>query len=178
MVIPKKDAIVEEKSVIQICLKRSNEITQLRKALVAVTSAKTEVSFCSKTFPSEDKLRELRNEIESCISQYQRNIANLLGPILSPHGIKLEDKYWFSSKDMTDGFVLFHKGLIIPQSGASHVLFLKDMEDTFDGNIIKEGEVHKYSYVNHFIDHLIEEDVKRVEKLKRKRISHTETSST
>lgn len=155
-----------EKTVIQTCLSRSKQLIKLRQALVAVTSAKTEVAACLKTFPSENTLPNLVDEIQNTIYEYQRTIANLLQPILAVHGIAIDYKYWFSSKEMKDGYVLFHKGIIIPESGASHVLFLREMPDTFDGDVIEEGEVRKYSEVDHLIDPLIKAEMEQM-KLKK-----------
>lgn len=141
----------KEKSVIEICIIKSKHIIQLRKALVTLNAAKTEVSKCSKRFPTEDKLKELITEVKDSIIELQMNISLLLKPILEIHGINLELKYWFSTQEMRAGYVLLRK----PNSlGATHVLFLRDHIDSFDSTVIKEGEVKQYKHVNHFLERL------------------------
>jgi len=141
----------KEKSVIEICIIKSKHIIQLRKALVTLNAAKTEVLKCSKRFPSEDKLKDLATEIKNSLIELQISISLLLKPILEIHGINLEDKYWLSAGEIRAGYVLLRK----PNSlGATHVLFLRDHTDSFDGTVVKEGEVKQYKHVNHFLERL------------------------
>ena len=52
---------------------------------------------CSKRFPTEDSIKELKTEIKNSISELQMSIAIILKPILAVHGIYLEHKFWLSS---------------------------------------------------------------------------------
>ncbi len=123
----------------------------MRKAAVALRHAKVEITSCPIRFPSEDKLKELGDEIKNRIAEFEMSIAKLLKPLLTVHGIYLEDKYWFSSDEIRSGYVLFRK----PNSlGATHVLFLRDHVDSFDGTKVSEGEIKLYKHVNHFLERL------------------------
>lgn len=101
---------------------------------------------CSKRFPTEDSIKELKTEIKNSISELQMSIAIILKPILAVHGIYLEHKFWLSSKEIEEGYVLLRKG---SEMDATHVLFLRDHIDSFDGSAIKEGEIKLYKHVNH-----------------------------
>src|SRR4030042_2426814 len=94
---------IKEKSVIEICIIRSKQINQMRKALIVLSSAKTEVLRCSRRFPTEDKLQELIIEIKNSISELQMSIAKLLKPMVATEGIELDNKYWISSDDIRSG---------------------------------------------------------------------------
>lgn len=147
--IPKKETEIKEVSVIDICISRSKQIIQMKKAAITLQAAKTEVLKCSKRFPTEDKIIELATEIDNTITEYSMSIAKLLKPLLIPHGINLELTFWFSSDDIRSGYVLFRK----PNNmGATHVLFLKDHEDTFDATKVKAGDILLYKHVNHFLE--------------------------
>ena len=141
----------EEKTAIEVCISRSIEISKEKKALVALRNAKVEISHCSRHFPSEDKTKELEDEIKRSIIDLQMSISTLLKPLLTVHGINLDSKYWFTPDEIRDGFVLLRKS---DSLGASHVLFLKNHEDTFDGTKITEGEVRLYKHVIHFLERL------------------------
>ena len=161
----------KEKSVVEICTIRSIEISKEKRALVALQNAKTEIAKCSKHFLTEDKLKELENEIKKGIIELQMSIALLLKPVVAAHGINLDAKFWFTPDEIRDGYVLLRK----PNSeGASHVLFLKDYEDTFDGNKVIEGEIKLYKHVNHFLEKL-DADIalKKVQSKSKKNESNT-----
>lgn len=149
--IPKKETESKEKSVIEVCTIRSKHILQMRRVALAARSLQIEALSCPIRFPSEDKLKDYRDEIKNRITEFEMSISQLLKPVLAPHGIILDNKYWFSSDDMKSGYVLLRK----PNSlGATHVLFLRNLEDTFDGTKITEGEVKLYKHVNHFLERL------------------------
>ena len=146
---------------IEICIHRSKEILKMKQVLVNLRALKQTISTCSMRFPSEDKLTELESEIKMLKNEYEIDIAKLLKPSLRLHGIELSDKFWFSSNEIKHGYVLLRKPTAL---GATHVLFLGDMEDTFDGSYIKSGDIKLYKHVNHFLEMI---DVKFGNKLKK-----------
>lgn len=149
--IQKKLDESKEKSVIEVCIIRSKHILQMRKVAVVAQHLKAEALNCPIRFPSEDKLKDYRDEIKNRIAEFEMSISQMLKPVLAPHGITLDNKYWFSSDDIRSGYVLLRK----PNSlGATHVLFLRNHEDSFDGTKIMEGEVKLYKQVNHFLERL------------------------
>lgn len=160
--IPKKAEEIKEKSVVEICTIRSKHILQMRKVAVVAQHLKAEALNCPIRFPSEDKLKDYRDEIKNRIIEFEMSISQMLKPVLAPHGIILDNKYWFSSDDMRSGYVLLRK----PNSlGATHVLFLKNLEDPFDGTKVTEGEVRLYKHVNHFLEKLdVEQALKKAQK--------------
>jgi hypothetical protein len=156
----------KEKSVVEICIIRSNEVVKLKKTLVAFDSANTLMLKCSKRFASEDKLKDLRNEIKNTIDELQMSMALLMKPIVAAHGITMEHKYWLSADEIRNGYVLLRK----PNSlGATHVLFLRDHVDTFDGSSVKEGEIKLYKHVNHFLERIDASNELRKEQTKSKK---------
>lgn len=142
---------VKEKTVVEVCIIRSKEIAQQRKALVILQNAKSEVVKCSRRFPTEDKMKELITEIKNSIIELQMSIALMLKPIMAVEGIHLESKFWFSLSEITNGYVLFRKDNAM---GATHVLFLRDHTDSFDNTSVKQGELKLYKHVNHFLERI------------------------
>jgi len=140
-----------EVSVMEVCVSRSKQIAQMKKALILGKAFKTEMLKCSKRFPSEDKLMDLITEFDNSIMEYKMDIAKLLRSILAQHGIILDLTYWFTLDEIRSGYVL----LRTPNSlGATHVLFLKDHIDSFDNSTILRGEVKLWKHVNHFLERL------------------------
>lgn len=141
----------KEKSVVEVCIIRSKHILQMRRVAVVAQQLKAEALSCPVRFPSEDKLKDYRDEIKNRITEFEMSISQMLKPVLAPHGIILDNKYWFSSDDIRSGYVLLRK----PNSlGATHVLFLRNHEDSFDGTKVTEGDVKLYKHVNHFLERL------------------------
>lgn len=140
-----------EKSVIEICTVRSKHILLMREASIALRKAKLKITMSPIRFPSEDKLKDLEDELKNRISEFEMSIAKMLKPIVAVHGIHLDHKFWFSSDEIRVGYILLRKS---DSLGATHVLFLRDYEDSFDGTKVKEGEVRQYKHVNHFLERL------------------------
>lgn len=149
--IQKKTEVIKEPSVISICIVRSKYLHKMRRVGVVERQLQLELQACPVRFPSEDKLKDLRDEIRNRISEFEMSIAMMLKPIVAVHGVQLENKYWFSTKEIKEGYVLLKK----PNSlGATHVLFLRDHIDSFDGTTVSEGDVRLYKHVNHFLERL------------------------
>ena len=142
----KKDQ--KEETLIGICIKKSHNIFLMKKALVITNQLHTELGKISKVFPSESKVKELSSEIRNAISEQEMMISKLLKPLFESYNIPVEFKYWFTKDEIEEGYVLLRTK---NSMGATHVLFLRDMKDTFDGRIVKEGMIYPYDDVNHFL---------------------------
>lgn len=141
----------KEKSLTSICVIRSKQIIQMRKAYLILSEANVEVLKCTKRFPTEDKIKELLIEIKNSIIELQMGIATLLKPVYAMYNITWSHKLWFTMNEMRDGYILLRR---LNSLGATHVLFLREHIDSFDGSIVKEGEIKEYKDVNHFLQRI------------------------
>lgn len=142
---------IKEKSVIDVCIERSKSLTKMRKARVIGRTFHLALQDCPMIFPSEDKLKDLEEELKNRISEYEMAIGAMINTITVPHGINVDHKFWFSDKEIQEGYILLRKSNSL---GATHVLFLKDQIDSFDTTNYKQGEVRLYKQVNHFLERI------------------------
>ena len=61
--------------------------------------------FPTNTLISKNQLKELDNEIFVLIDGWTRDIANFLKPIFHAQNIEMQDKFWFSSFELKEGYV-------------------------------------------------------------------------
>ena len=72
----------KELTAIDICIKRSKEVAQEKKSLITLRSTKTEIMKCSKRFFSEDKLKDLENEIKNSIIELEEYVNVMDGYLM------------------------------------------------------------------------------------------------
>ena len=159
----KETSEINEITLIQKCILLSCEISKVKQAALVLFHLNQSLSKCRKKFPDEKYLPELKKSMTLLIDEYSMDVSKLLKPLLVQHGIYLTDKYWFTASEIKDGFILFRKGNALV---ATHVLFLKNMIDSFDGTTVKEGDIRLYKHVTHFLEKL--EASRALEKAKRK----------
>jgi hypothetical protein len=153
---------IKEKTVIETCILRSRQLQKLKKILVKAKDLKTELTSCIVHFTEEEDVIDLIKNVENRIAEFEVSISQSIQPIVQSHGIQLDLRYWFSSDDIRSGYALLRKSNISPRMGATHVLFLKDQTDSFDGSRVKEGEVRAYNHVNHFLERIdVEVELKK-----------------
>jgi hypothetical protein len=145
---------IEEKTVIETCILRSKQLQKLKRILVKTRDLKTELTSCIVHFTEEEEVVDLIRNVENRIAEFEVSISQSLQPLVKTHGIQLDLRYWFSSDDIRSGYALLRKPNVSPRMGATHVLFLKDQIDSFDGTRIKEGDIRLYNHVNHFLERI------------------------
>ena len=149
----------KEKSVIQTCIDKSIWITY---AIVAKEQLKWAKIFANRVPvrpPDMDKF--YTSAVESWddrIDDWKRTIARFLNKRFEARGIKTVDKYWFSKKDLIDGYVYLYSRepivsseLFFKESLPDFVLFLTDFTDYFNGKQIKSGDILPFEDVKHNI---------------------------
>ena len=96
-----------DKSIIDNCILRSKFILYAQSAL----HSKKELQFFLNRLPtasfcSLDSVKELGVELDVLIDGLKRDIAHYLRPIFHEQDINIGDKFWFSSHDLKDGYIL------------------------------------------------------------------------
>jgi hypothetical protein len=169
--LPNKNNEPKEKTAVQVCIERSKNLSKMRKAKLIGRTFHLALKDCPMVFPSEDKLKDLQEELKNRIAEYEIAISTMVNIIIAPHGLNVDLKYWFSEKEIQEGYVLLRKQNSLQ---ATHVLFLRNMEDTFDSTKVKEGEVKLYNHVNHFLERIDAEiELKKAQKKSKKNEQNT-----
>jgi len=96
--------------------------------------------FPTNTLVSKQCLPELDKEIFVLIDGFKRDIANFLRPVFHAQNIEMGDKFWFSSFELRDGYVLLSTRQMAPYGVHDRVLLLStvdiESEKLFAGQII------------------------------------------
>ena len=96
--------------------------------------------FPTNTLVSKIHLPELDKEIFVLIDGWKRDIANFLRPIFHAQNIEMDDKFWFSSFNLKEGYVLLSTRQMAPYGVDDRVLLLSTVdigsEKLFAGQII------------------------------------------
>lgn len=138
----------KQKSLINTCIERSKVIIISQAAKLVAN----ELQFFMNRLPyvdSEEGLKNLLSTIDiRIIKEYKRSIAKLLSPQFMNIGINpVPEEFWFSSKDLQNGYVFLYKTFSkIP----SHVLFLSKVDNNVS-DIIEAGDIINYYKISHVL---------------------------
>ena len=98
---------ISDKSLINACILRSKYVLYAQSAL----HSSKELKFFTNRLPSNaplaslDNIDELNKELFVFIDGLKRDIANYLKPIFHEQDIVIDDKFWFSSQELMDGYI-------------------------------------------------------------------------
>ena len=118
------------KNLIKACILRSKYILYAQAAM----HSKKEVLFftnrlpANADLPSLENIQGLDNELFVFIDGLKRDIANYLRPIYHEHNVTIEDKLWFSSQELKDGYVLLSTKSMENFGIHDRVLILSDID--------------------------------------------------
>jgi len=153
LTIKKSDIELEKKKVqvgiINHCILKSKEIITLTATKQSLRNASFFIARLRHLLPSEKYIKELNQEIDNYIFELKRSISIYLQHIVGKQQIMIEDLFWFSPADLKSGYVLLYPNVYI--KFASHVLFLVEAKDTFDGKIYFPGDIKPFRQVNHVL---------------------------
>jgi len=153
LTIKKSDIELEKKKVqigiINHCILKSKEIITLTATKQSLRNASFFIARLRHLLPSEKYIKELNQEIDNYIFELKRSISIYLQHIVGKQQIMIEDLFWFSPADLKSGYVLLYPNVYT--KFASHVLFLVEAKDTFDGKIYFPGDIKPFRQVNHVL---------------------------
>ena len=148
----------KEKSVIQTCIDKSIWIIYAIIVKDQLKWAKFIANHVPVRPPDMDKFyTSVVESWDDRIDDWKRTIARFLNKRFEARGIKTEDKFWFSKKDLIDGYVFLYKhepivsSEFFKESSPDFVLFLTDFTDCFNGKQIKSGDILPLDDVKHNI---------------------------
>ena len=144
----KKDLLL-----IESCVFKSAQIIEMKVAKQAILKAKSLTMSCTPVFPHEACLINLINDIDNKICEYKLHISKILAPLLLTQGLFIDQKYWFSEKEIRQGFSIFYTATI--ESNKFIILFLRDLLDPItnklypmgyllDGSAIKDTSIREF----------------------------------
>jgi len=136
---------MDKQPIIKRCILRSKYILL---AQASRTSIKNTIFYLNRIpilFPTQSKLKDLDYETMNVINEFKRYISQQLRCLFEEVGIRIEDEYWFSGKDLRNGYILLYKDK--RNEIASHVLFLSSSVN-WDGSIIQSGSVLSFREVD------------------------------
>jgi len=136
---------MDKQLIIKRCILRSK---YLILAQAGRTSIKNTVFYLSRIpilFPTQNKLKDLDSETINVINEFKRYISQQLRYLFEEKGITIEDEYWFSGKDLRNGYILLYKDK--RNEIASHVLFLSSSV-SWNNSIIQSGSILPFKEVD------------------------------
>jgi len=160
---------INERSVIERCIQRSKYILTAQ----SVQHTRKDDDFFLKRMPtstlvSMKHLPELDKELLVLIDGWKRDVANFLRPLFHASNIEIDDKFWFSTHELKDGYVLLSSKSMVQYGIHDFVLLLSNVDSNklLAGQIITwiqfrevmdliEGVVDDKSFVTHYMLHKI-----------------------
>lgn len=117
-------------SIIKRCILRSKYILYARSAL----QSKKEMDFVLNRMPTsaltaKSSVDELASQIDIQIDGWKRDMANALRPLFHKSNIEMGDKYWFSSNQLREGYVVLSTKPMEAYNVDDRVLLLSDVTD-------------------------------------------------
>lgn len=138
-------------TIIETCITLSAEIITALATKHQLRESKWFISRLHKSF-KENNIDNLSIEIDTHIDECKMRIATLLRPILEPLDFYVSNKFWFSSKDLKQGYVWLYKGKNAFIS--NYVMFLTPVEDKIGIKNIYTGEIRHLSECAHLLDNV------------------------
>ena len=132
---------INDIAAIERCILRSKYIIMAQSAQMS----RKELDYFLNRFPtntltSKGSLLELDKEIFVLIDGFKRDIANFLRPVFHAQDIEIGDKFWFSSFNLKDGYILLSTKQMAPYGVDDRVLLLStvvaESEKLMAGQII------------------------------------------
>jgi hypothetical protein len=153
-----------EQSLTGACVLRSKNIILLKAAKFENRHTKFFLDRTPPLLPSHKYIMELEKEITNRIDEYQRDIVKYLRQILvlnKAYKIELGEKFYFSSRELKDGYVFFYNHPFSNYITGVLILgkFNAKPEDKIKiepGMIFEFNEIKKYlNQINSVIDNTV-----------------------